>query len=71
MIPIQLDLFKTAQECEIEALHRAVEKHRASGEKVRKGTYAEINALKKRVLELEEKQNIIERNICNGKNFRD
>lgn len=64
MIPIQLDLFKTEEECEIEALRHAIERIRMSSEKVRKGTYCEINGLKKRVLELEERQNIIERNIC-------
>ncbi len=66
MIPIQLDLFKTAEECEIEALYRAVEKVRVSSDKVRRGTYAEINALRKRIVELEERQAIIERNICKG-----
>ena len=66
MIPIQLDLFKSAQECEIDALRHAIEKIRVSSDKVRKGTYCEINQLRKRVVELEERQAIIERNICRG-----
>jgi hypothetical protein len=66
MIQVQLDLFKSPQECEVDALRFALDKTSKTLDKVRKGTYAEINVLKKRVLELEERLAIIERNICKG-----
>lgn len=61
---LQLDFFKTLEESEIERLVRIVDEVKTSTTKVRKGTYAEIGALKKRVLELEERLEILERNIC-------
>jgi uncharacterized protein Yka (UPF0111/DUF47 family) len=60
MIPIQFDLFKSREEAEVDCLRRTLDR-------VRKGTYAEINTLRKRIVELEEKQAIIERNICKTK----
>lgn len=66
MIQVQLDLFKSAEECEFDALRFALDKTTKCLDKVRKGTYAEINVLKKRVLELEDRLDIIERNICKG-----
>lgn len=64
MIPIQLDLFKSALECEVDTLRLEHKATKNTLDKVRKGTYAEINALRKKVVELEERQAIIERNIC-------
>lgn len=64
MIPIQYDFFSTEEESEFHALEKSIEDIKKSTERVRKGTYAEIGALKKRVLELEERLQIIERNIC-------
>ena len=66
MIQVQLDFFKTAQECELDAIRRSLDEKIKTLDKVRKGTYAEINGLKKRMLELEERLAIIERNICKG-----
>lgn len=67
MIPIQLDLFKSDHESEIDTLRRNLHDVRVSGDRVRRGTYAEIGTLKKRVNELEERLMILERNICYGK----
>jgi len=63
---LQLDFFKTLEESEIERLVREMSEVKASSTKVRKGTYAEIGSLKKRVLDLEERLMILERNICRG-----
>jgi hypothetical protein len=63
---IQYDLFKPIpddiQVCQIEV--KAV---RTSLDKVRRGTYASINELKKENYDLKCRLEILERNICNGK----
>lgn len=59
-LAIQLDLFRSPFECELEAL-------RASHDKVRKGTYAKINALTTEVVDLKIRLEIMERNICKEK----
>lgn len=64
---IQLDFFLTPEECEMEAIRRDQNKIRSILEKVRKGTYSEINQLKKVCAELSARQDIIERSICLGK----
>ncbi len=66
MVAIQLDFFRSNIDCEMDALRIEFASVKASGEKVRKGTYAEIGALKKRVMELEERLNNIERGLCYG-----
>jgi uncharacterized protein Yka (UPF0111/DUF47 family) len=62
---VQFDLFEPIPE-PIELLRLDLEAVALSADKVRKGTYAEINRLKKRVLELESRLDIIEKNICKG-----
>lgn len=64
---LQLDFFRSPEEVEIADLRRNQNALKASLDKIRKGTYAEINALKKVCVELSARQEIIERNICHGK----
>lgn len=66
MIPIQLDLFKTFEQSEIDELRRFCVETKASSERVRKGMYAKLNELNKKQVDLEERLTIIERNICYG-----
>lgn len=66
MAIIQLDFFKNAEESEIEALRKEIEAVSASSTKVRKGTYARIGELNKICLDLQNRLEIIERNICRG-----
>ena len=63
---LQFDFWKSESESEIERLVREMAEVKASTTKVRKGLYAENGSLKNRVLDLEERLAIIERNICNG-----
>lgn len=62
-IVYQYDLFET-KPTELELVKIEIDRVKESSNKVRKGTYCEINKLKNRVLELEERLAIIERNIC-------
>jgi len=62
---IQYDLFKE-KPTELEVCQIEIDRISKSSDKVRKGTYASINELKKRCVELEDRLMIIERNICRG-----
>ncbi len=62
-IDFQYDLFEEKPN-ELDLVKIEIGRIKESGDKVRKGTYAEINRLKKMCLELEERLEIIERNIC-------
>ncbi len=66
MNAIQLDFFKSENECEMDALRRDLEKIRRSSDNVRKGTYAKINEYGKRTIDLELRLEILERHICKG-----
>lgn len=61
MALVQLDFF---EQSEISVLKDRMDKCEASGHKVRKGTYAEIGAIKKLLNDLSLRLEIIERNIC-------
>lgn len=61
---LQLDFFLSPQECEIAYLRNGQTALKSSLDKIRRGTYAEINQLKKVCVELSARQEIIERNIC-------
>jgi len=63
MVAIQLEFFKTEQECEMDALRHALEQVRKSSEKVRKGTYAKLNELTKEATDLKIRLEILERGI--------
>jgi len=64
MNAIQLDFFKTKEECEIEAMHRKIHEVKLSSDKVRKKLFAENGKLIKEVMDLKSRLEIIERNIC-------
>jgi hypothetical protein len=64
MTTIQLEFFKTQEQCEIEALRKEVKFNFNRLEAVRKGTYSEINKIKKENMEMKEDIELIKRNIC-------
>lgn len=65
MIPIQLDFFKTQEECENQEIRRIVIEIKESSNKVRRKLFSENGELKKKVSDLEYRLQILERNICN------
>lgn len=64
---VQLDFFKTEEECEIEALRKEVEACRLSGDRVRKKLFAENGKLTKEVNDLKERLVYLERFVCHLK----
>lgn len=68
MNAIQLDFFKTEQECEIESLRNQFSTHKKetkeSSDRVRKSLFAKNGELKKKVDELEMRLGILEKHIC-------
>jgi hypothetical protein len=62
---VQFDLFEE-KPSELELLRKDIAAVGESATKVRKGTYAAIGELKTRVLSLEERLELLERNICKG-----
>lgn len=63
-IMFQLDLFKTDEEARMDDIEEKVDKNTKSLDKVRKGTYARLNELEAIVKDLQDRQKIIERNLC-------
>ena len=61
---LQLDLFMTEEESEVERLLRIVEEIKTSTGAVRRKLFSENGSLKKRVLDLENRLEILERGIC-------
>lgn len=59
MLQYQLDMFKTHEESRVDAIQ-------ATLDKVRRGTYASINEVKRECIDLKSRLEIIERNICKG-----
>lgn len=67
--PIQLDFFKTEEQCEIDALRIELTATKEMLHKVRKGMYAKLGDHAKKLTDLEDlkiRLETIERNICNG-----
>lgn len=64
MIPIQLEFFKTPEQCELETLHKAYRDLKTSTDKVRRGMYARLGELTKANDELKERLNVLEKHIC-------
>lgn len=64
MIEYQLDFFKTQEECEKEAMFEYIESIKISTDKVRKSLFAKNGELSKKIIDLELRLEIIERNIC-------
>lgn len=56
---IQLELFRSQEEIEVETLRKTLDK-------VRKGTYARLNELAKENADLKCRLEILEKNICKG-----
>lgn len=73
MNAIQLTLFETITQTEERHYREKSNDHELrlgkterSLDRVRKGTYAEIGSLKKRVLDLESRLEVLERGLCGG-----
>lgn len=60
---IQLDFFQIDAE-DVEYLKRKIEETKESSDKVRKGLFARHNELAKMYVELSERVQVMERNIC-------
>ena len=60
----QLDFFKTAEESRVDALEKSFERVRDSCDKVRKGQFAKIGELNKKITDLEQRLAILEKYIC-------
>ena len=67
MNAIQLDFWKSPEDCEMDALRREMASVKASSEKVRKKLFGENGRLTKRIMDLESKMEAIERGLCYGK----
>lgn len=63
---IQLDLFKSPEECERDYIRHTLEQIKKTTEKVRRGTYARMNELERESIDLKTRLEILERNICRG-----
>lgn len=61
---LQLDFFKTASECEVDVLRKEFEDVKASASKVRKGIFARHNELAKMYVDVVNRLDILERNLC-------
>jgi len=64
---IQLEFFKTAEECEMEAMRKEIAGCLLSSEKVRKKLFAENGKLTKEVIDLKERLSHLERFVCHLK----
>jgi len=62
---IQLDFFRESGS-EIELMHEEVTKVKNSTDKMRKSLFAKHGELAKKYADLENRLNILERNICSG-----
>lgn len=63
-LAIQLDLFRSSEECEIIAMRAEIKRIEESTGKVRRGIYAKHGELAKRQMELESRMQVIERGLC-------
>ncbi len=67
MRAIQLDFFKSDEQCQIDQIRSDVNKIKTSSDNVRKGTYARINELKKELTDVQIRLQILEKFICENK----
>lgn len=63
-VPVQLDLFRTKEECEIIALRGEVNRVYSTCDKLRKAMWARHGEISKRQVDLEERLTIVEKGIC-------
>lgn len=70
IMPFQMDLFETPHEAfmreRLERVEKIAFKSKESGDRVRRGTYASINELRKSVEDVSARLEHIERAICRG-----
>lgn len=66
MEALQLDFFRTPEECEIIQLRGQIKDIEISTGKVRRALFARHGELAKITLDLENRLQILERNICKG-----
>jgi len=64
VLAVQFDLFDTPAESELQELRRLTKDAQDTSVKVRKALFARHGEMQKRIAELEERLEIIERNIC-------
>ncbi len=64
--PIQLDLWRSPEECEMIAMRETIERIRISQDKVRKRLFADHGKLRGGFEDLSERLAIIERSVCRG-----
>jgi len=67
MVQIQLDFFKTSEQCELEAMRKEVHAMRQSLDKMRKALFAKNGEIMKITLDVRERLDILEYHICKGK----
>jgi len=67
MVAIQMDFWKSFEQCEIDALRLRLAKVESSCDKVRKGMYARLNQQAKELEEIKTRMGYIEQGICYGK----
>lgn len=68
-LEIQYDLFKSQEDVERDAMVKEIETTKEMANKVRKALFARHGELYKTVLDLSYRLEIIERNICKGKDY--
>lgn len=66
MLAYQLEFWKTEEECRMDSIQKSVEAVKESSDKVRRGIYARHGELYKKYMDLEERFQILERNICSN-----
>lgn len=66
MTSLQLEFFKSDEQCEIDSLRFEINEIRTSTHKVRKKLFQENGNLNKLIKDLCERMEIIERNLCKG-----
>jgi hypothetical protein len=66
MAAIQMEFWKTPEQCEIDALRLELAAVRKSCDAVRRKLFAEQAPLKKDVLDMKNRLEILERGICYG-----
>ncbi len=63
-VVVQYDFWKSQEESEMDALRHEMAAVKASSEKVRRALFARNGELTKRMLDLEYRLEVLERNIC-------
>jgi len=67
MSALQLEFFRNEEDCEMAMIRKMCHETKLSADKCRRKQFADIGELRKVVLEMNDRLNIIERNICHGR----